>query len=44
MWKTWFRFMCDDFMQFGCKNANKYMLTAFKCVGFWINDCGSGVE
>lgn len=33
MWKTRFRFICDDFTRIGCKNANKYMLAGFRCVG-----------
>ena len=44
VWKTWSKLVRDDFTQFGCKNANKNVRAAFKCVGFWINDCGSGVE
>ena len=46
VWKTWLKFVRDDVYvcSLVVKTPNKYMLAAFKCAGFWINDYGPGVE
>ena len=38
VWKTWLKFVRDMMLrtQFGCKNANKNVLAAFKRVGLLL--------